>query len=380
MRPSQQRSSAHVQVGRSLLHSLARAFPTPSLLLPRAAGVDISDASIKWLAFAERGGARQVQTYGEISLDSGIVVSGAVQDVKGLSVALKELKKELGSISCAHAALPEELAYVFSMHIPYGTSREQALKMIEFEFEDRVPIPPSAAVYDYNELSQSGIVSDEVAVVVFPRDVAEAYVEAFEAAGITLLSLEIEARSIARAVSTGAPDEPITLLVDFGRARTGFAVLKFGLPIFTSTVAVGGEGMTQALIQRLSMTPEEAEIFKNEQGLLSDKGAKPGGLEIVSGTASALSDEILRHYRYWDTRRNEHGERMTPVGRVLLVGGSSNLKGLPDYIAGRVQAPAERGDVWQHVAPYDDYIPPVDRQHSLQYATAIGLALRGLPA
>ena len=105
-----------------------------------------------------------------------------------------------------------------------------------------------------------------------------------------------------------------------------------------------------------------------------------GGLEIVSGTASALSDEVLRHYRYWDTRRNEHGERMTPVGRVILVGGSANLKGLPDYIAGRVQAPAERGEVWRHVASYDDYIPPVDRQHSLQYATAIGLALRGLPA
>ena len=138
--------------------------------------------------------------------------------------------------------------------------------------------------------------------------------------------------------------------------------------------------MTQALIQRLSMTPEEAEIFKNEQGLLSDEGGKSGGLEIVSGTASALSDEILRHYRYWDTRRNEHGDRMTPVGRVLLVGGSSNLKGLPDYVAGRVQAPTERGDVWRHVASFDEYIPPVDRQHSLQYATALGLALRGLPA
>ena len=369
-----------MQVGRSLLHSLATAFPTPSLLLPHAAGVDISDSSIKWLAFSQNGDVRQVQTFGELSLNAGIVVSGAVHDVQGLGGALKELKEELGGISFAHAALPEELAYVFSMHIPYGTSREQALKMIEFEFEDRVPIPPSASVFDYNELSRDGAVSDEVAVVVFPREVAEAYVESFEAAGITLLSLEIEARSIARAVSSGEPDEPITLLVDFGRARTGFAVLKYGLPIFTSTVAVGGEGMTQALIQRLAMTPEEAEVFKNEQGLLSDKGAKPGGLEIVSGTASALSDEVLRHYRYWDTRRNEHGERMTPVGRVILVGGSANLKGLPDYIAGRVQAPAERGEVWRHVASYDDYIPPVDRQHSLQYATAIGLALRGLPA
>jgi type IV pilus assembly protein PilM len=348
--------------------------------LPPAAGIDISDASIKWLALGTSGGVRRVLTYGEIPLGPGIVVSGMIQDVEGLASALREVKKELGGIQCAHAALPEELAYVFAMHIPPTTPRQQALRMIEFEFEDRVPIPPSAAVYDYNSLAREGSGGDEISVVVFPREVAEDYVEAYEMAGITLLSLEVEARSVARAVSSGRPDEPITLLVDFGRGRTGFAVLKYGFPIFTSTVPVGGEIMTQALIQRLSMTPEEAEIFKNEQGLISEKGVQSPGLEIVSGTASALSDEIARHYHYWDTRRNEHGDRVTPVGRVLLVGGSANLKGLPDYIAGRIQAPTERGEVWHNVASYDKYIPPVDRRHALQYATAIGLALRGLPA
>lgn len=378
MRPFQQRSPALAQAGHSLIRVLADAFPTPTLLLPRAAGVDISDSSIKWLALSSVGEMRRVQTYGELPLESGIVVSGAIQDVPALATALRQVKKELGNISCAHAALPEELAYVFSMHIPYGTPREQALKMIEFEFEDRVPIPPSAAVFDYNPLTQDGLTSDEVAVVVFPRDVAEGYVAAFESAGITLLSLEIEARSIARAVSSGAPNEPVTLLVDFGRARTGFAVLKYGLPIFTSTVPVGGETMTRALMQRLSMSAEDAEVFKNERGLTPAVGAEAAGLEIVSGTASALSDEVVRHFHYWDTRRNEHGERMTPVGRVVLVGGSSNLKGLPDYLSGRVQALTERGDIWRNVVSYDTYIPPIDRKHSLQYATATGLALRGL--
>jgi Tfp pilus assembly PilM family ATPase len=60
------------------------------------------------------------------------------------------------------------------------------------------------------------------------------------------------------------------------------------------------------------------------------------------------------------------------------VGGSANLKGLADYIAGRAQAPCERGNVWRNVASFDEYIPPIDKRRSLQYATAIGLALRGL--
>jgi type IV pilus assembly protein PilM len=285
------------------------------------------------------------------------------------------VRRELGGVRAAHAALPEELAYVFSMRLLEATSRDQAMKMIEFEFEDRVPIPPSAAVYDYNPLSENGEAVDEAAVVVFPNDVAEAYAEAFARAGITLLSLEVEARSIARAVS--GPRDPITLLVDFGKARTGFAVLKQGQPIFTSTVAVGGDLMTQALMQKLSLTEQQAEEFKNEHGLLGDNSAQ-GGVEVVSGTASALADEVMRHFHYWDTRRNEEGQRVTPVGKIVLVGGSANLKGLTDYIAGRAQATCEYGDVWRNVASFDDYIPPIDKRRSLQYATAIGLALRGL--
>ncbi len=367
---------AHMPRVQSISHALARAFPTPTLLMPPAAGIDISDGSIKWLSLTSSGNEFRVHTFGELPLAPGIVESGLIRDVAALGDALQSIKHELHGISCAHAALPEEAAYVFSMQVPLDTPRQQVLRMIEFGFEDRVPIPPSAAVYDFNRIEPG--VSEEINVVVFPRDIAEAYVEAFKLGGITLLSLEIEARSIARAISSGESDEPITLLVDFGRERTGFAVLKRGFPIFTSTVQVGGEHMTRALTGKASMTAQEAEHFKNEIGLTAVPGKASPGIEAVSGTASALADEVARHYHYWDTRRNEHGDRVTPVGRVLLVGGSSNLKGLDEYIAGRIQAPTEVGDVWQHVTSYDGYIPPIDKRHSLQYATAIGLALRGL--
>ncbi|MDB5237964.1 MAG: hypothetical protein JWM46_234 [Candidatus Kaiserbacteria bacterium] len=341
--------------------------------MPPAAGIDISDGSVKWLSLEQHGDIFRVHTYGEMPLAPGIVENGIIRDVVALGEVLKSVRRELHGISCAHAALPEEAAYVFSMQVPNETPRIQVLRMIEFGFEDRVPIPPDAAVYDFNRIAGS---SEEISVVVFPRDIAEAYVKAFDMGGITLLSLEIEARSIARAVSSDSLNEPITLLVDFGRERTGFAVLKHGFPIFTSTVQVGGEQMTRSLIEKMGMTPQQAEDFKNEIGLTA-AGASPE-LEAVSSTAAAIADEVAKHYHYWDTRRNEHGDRMTPVGRVLLVGGSSNLKGLDEFIAGRIQARTSVGDVWQHVTNYDEYIPPVDKRHSLQYATAVGLALRGL--
>lgn len=371
--------SALLERSRSISHALARAFPTPNLLTPLAAGVDISDSSIKWIVLSPSQDAHRVTQYGEIALEQGIVTGGIVRDVEKLAAALTLVGAELGGVTSAHAALPEEAAYVFSMHVPNDTSRQETLRLIEFEFEDRVPIPPSAAIFDYSVIGPQKVDADaEISVVVFPREVVEAYADAFARARIDLLSLEIEARSIARAVSPRVVDEPITLIVDMGRARTGFAVVKHGYPIFTSTVEVGGDLITNALVQSLSLTPEETVDFKNERGLVAETQEDQKGVEIVSGVAAAIADEVARHYHYWDTRRNDRGERVTPVGKVILVGGSANLRGLSEYIAGRIHAPTVISNVWQHVAPFKDYIPPIEKRESLQYATAIGLALRGL--
>ena len=361
----------------SISNVLWRWFPRPRILSPKAAGVDISDTFIKWVVLEGPSGSKRLHSWGEEELPPGAVVNGIVQNVEALAQSLHAMKGKLRGIDCAHAALPEEAAYVFSMHVPEGSSREQTLSIIEFEFEGRVPIAPEAAVFDFDVIQKHDDgVGEEIGVVVFPRELSESYVAAFTLAGIHLLSLEVEARSIARAVSSGKADEPITLLVDFGRSRTGFAVLKRGIPIFTSTVAVGGDGIDRAIAEKLALSPEDANTFKNEQGLLAEGGAKSPGLEAIAATSSALADEVARHFHYWDTRRNEHGERMTPVERVFLVGGSANLKGLGDYIAARVQAETIRPDVWHNVCSFDDYIPPIDRRTSLQFATAVGLALR----
>ena len=354
--------------------SLARWFPVPKLLMPPSAGVDITDASVKWLAFKEGTKGLRILTCGSIALPQGLVERGAVKDPQGLAAVLKDVKKKSG-LSFAHAALPEEDAYVFSMHVPARSSRAQVMNMVEFELEARVPIPPNQAVFDFDTVQMRDDDGEEIAVSVFPKDLAEGYTQAFSLAGIELLSLEIEARSIARAISRKERDSTV-MLVDCGHTRTGVAILKKGIPIFTSTIDIGGAHMSKATMDALSLSEEDARIFKNEHGLVQDDPARTKGYEALDRIAGSLAEEIGRHYRFWDTRRNEHGERAMPVEKVFLLGGSANLKGFPEYIAGKVHAQTERPDVWQNAFSFDDYIPPIDYRTSLQYATAIGLALR----
>lgn len=354
--------------------SIARWFPVPRLLSPRASGVDITDASVKWLTLTSSKRGHRLLNYGSEPLTEGIVHMGSVKNTDALANALKDIKKRT-KISSAHAALPEEAVYVFSMFVHPGSTREQIMNIIEFELEGRVPIPPKQAVYDFDFVGTRGDQGEEIAVTVFPRELAEGYIEAFSKAGIELASLELEARSIARAVSAPRGD-PVTLLVDCGQSRTGVAILENGIPTFTSTVDIGGAHLSHAVMQALSISEEEAQTFKNEKGLVADDPALKKAVEAVDKVASGLADEIARHYRFWDTKRPDGGHR--GLERVFLVGGSANLKGFPEYVAGKVHAPTERPDVWRNVFSFDDYIPPIPYRASFQYATAIGLALRGV--
>ncbi|MEK7509926.1 MAG: pilus assembly protein PilM [Patescibacteria group bacterium] len=353
--------------------TLARWFPVPHLLAPQAAGVDITDASVKWLLFDARGEALRLASYGSQKIPERVVERGTIKDTHTLAEVLGDIRKR-EKLLFAHAALPEEDAYVFSMHVPPGSPPAQARAMIEFELEGRVPIPPSEAVFDYDVVARHDENGEEIAVSVFPRDLAEGYTESFAKAGIELLSLEIEARSIARAVSQKGRDLT-TLLVDCGHARTGVAVLVHGIPIFTSTIDIGGQHLSKAVMDALSISEDEAQVFKNEHGLVPDPSVQKG-VEALEKVASTLADEIGRHYRFWETRRSERNERSMPVERVFLLGGSANLKGFPEFIAGKVRALTERPNVWRNVFSFDDYIPPIDFRTSFQYATAVGLALR----
>jgi type IV pilus assembly protein PilM len=354
-----------------------RWFPVPALLLPRSIGVDISDVSVKWIGLipVARGGY-EVATHGSLPIPNGAIQGGAIKDIAAVAAVLRQVRIT-SKVSHAHAALPEEEAYVFSMYIPSGTPREQAMRLIEFEFEGRVPIPIAEAVYDFDIISEEDSKGTQIGVTVFPKRLAEQYATIFAEAGFELVSLEIEARSIGRAIDDGAHDEYVTLLVDFGRARTGFAVLKRGIPIFTSTVEFGNDLATSRAREKSALSEEEIQHIRNDEGLFAT-GEHAALRTEFEATALGLAGEVVKHFHFWDTRRDEHGERVTPVGAVALVGGSANMKGLVDLISGKVQAPTTRPDIWRHILDFNETIPPIDKRTSLQYVTAAGLALRGV--
>ena len=342
------------------------AFPVPNFLKMPAVGVDISDNSVKVLSLKEGG----VQLYGSRSIADGIVSNGEILDTASLAKVLVALKRKLG-FSYVRVALPEEKAFSFQTRIGVGKNDAERRKLIEFQLEENVPLDPSESIFDYTVISELDDEHLEVAVTVFPKKIIDDYYAVFKEAKLIPISFELEAQAIARAaIERGS--KGVYMLVDFGRKRTGIAVTQGDVVIFTTTVEVGGDALTEVIMKQYKVKEEEAEKIKNKEGFMG--GGDKKFEETVLGTVSALRDEINRHFSFWDSRMRKEGKG-NRIKKVLLVGGNSNLQGLSEYLAMGVRVPVERANVWSNVLSFDDAIPPIEKAHSLGLVTAIGLAL-----
>jgi len=339
-----------------------------------AAGLDITDHRVRFLEFVRGNKGLVVQRYGEMKIPTGVIVAGRIKRVDELKKILTSFARKY-RLEFVRASLPEERAYLVKMHIP-NVADEEIRDTIAFQLEEYVPVPAGEAVFDYTVVGDSkeheGQV--EVAVSVLPHKEVAEYVGMFEGTGIKPMSFEIEAQAVARAViPTG--DLGTYMLLDFGGTRTGIFIVSGGVVRFTSTIDVGSDMITRALEKQFSISTEEAERIKNENGV-TRRAADQEFFQAVMSSVSILRDEVNKLFVYWHTHReDEDSKKENKIEKIYISGGGANLKGLSEYLSASLRTKVSVANPWVNVNSFEEYIPSILHRHALGYASVIGLAL-----
>lgn len=346
-------------------------FPPPKFLLMPAAGIDISDTSIKFAELIPGAQGFRLGSFGTIPLPAGVVSGGRIDMPQKLQEILESLRLE-HRFSFVRVSLPDEQTYFFRMTLP-DAPMAVLRETLELSLEEHVPIPVPEAVFDFTVVGRVGA-DVEVAVTAASRTVVESYTQVFANAGLTMLSLELEADALARSVIVKS-DPVARLIVDFGETRTGIAVVYAGAVYFTSTVGLGGQMLTDTLAKHFSISVADAEKMKREVGLRRTD-SNQDLFSLLLNNVAVLRDEINKHFIYWHTHPDEKGNARPPIEEILLVGGDSNLSGFPEYLSASLHVKTSVADVWTNVDIPTHGVPDIPREESLGYATAIGLSLR----
>jgi len=355
----------------SLRTRVLSVFPPPASVAMPSAGVDISGNSIKYVFLRGSPFGLEVQSFNETPLGQGIIVDGDIEKPREVVEVLRSYRLRHG-IRHAVASIPERKAYLYQTLIPKAEADFRSA--IESGLEAHVPLPPSETIFDFEPVRtvQAGTI---VAVTAYAKRMVDAYAGVFSEAGIVLRSLEVESQALARAVLTEEDRKGVVMLVDLGRQATRIAIADNGAVSFTASVDMGGDALAGVIMKNFNISEAEAEKIKIEKGFLMNK-ENSDVVEALMITVSVMKDEIARHMNGWSAYSG-NGLTRLPVEKVIVCGGNANLRGFPEYLETSLQVPVVVANVWANAFSLDTYVPPMNFQESLEYATAVGLAIRG---
>ena len=351
-------------------NSFNRFFPTPRFLMAPSFGLDISDESLKFVELIPVKSGIQIGRYGERKIPVGIIESGKIKDPRRLEEVLLSLRKEEG-VRHVRGSLPEEQVYLFQLRLEKA-GLVNVRESIELSLEEHIPISARDAIFDYELISEDEK-SLKLQVAAIPKNIIETYLSAFRNSLISVQSLELEAQAISRAViKKGDPDT--YMIVDFGQTRTGIFIISRGIVMFSSTLGVGGRMLTAMIQKNFNMNFEEAEKIKKKIGLERNSENKEI-FSVLLNIVSVLRDEIVKHFLYWHTHKDEEGKDHPTIKKIILCGGDASLIGLPEYLSISVKSKVEIANAWTNIANTEKYIPKITFNRSLALAAALGLAL-----
>jgi type IV pilus assembly protein PilM len=256
-------------------------------------------------------------------------------------------------------------------------TREELEESIDWHAEEHIPFEISDVSLDYQVVG-SGSDSLHVLMAACKRDFVANLKQAIQLAGKQPAVIDVDAFALQNCyeINYEPSDNLAVALLNVGASTMNINILRGVKSVFTRDVSVGGNQYTSLLQKELGLTYEQAEQVKRGN-------AAPGGFEGVDieGALETVSDmlalEISKTFDFYRATADDDGS----VQKILISGGGSKLKGLPEYLSNRFEIPVERLDPFRRIS-FDArrFDPDYMREVVPEMAVAVGLALRGVDA
>lgn len=348
---------------------------------PDAFGLDIGDLSIKLVQLRRhdplKGSQRfTIETMRSIGLPTGVIINGEIQQPE---VVRKKILHLLGKDEAypridspwVVAGLPEPQTFLKLIEIQTPT-KDLLYDEVGFHAAKHLPFDINETYLDWQVLNpEIESKTSRVLIAAVPKVVADSYTYLLEAAGLNPLALEAEAVAVARSLITGDKDYSgiARILLDLGGTRSSVILYDNDSIQFSKSVAFSGELYTTAVAQGLKMERDEAEKLKLNVGLNYDK-THPTYLKIGDGLVDNLVNDLKQTLNFY----KEHFPDSNDVTHITMSGGFSALANLDNTLSKKLKISAHPGNVWKNL--FSGTPTEEDRRKGLEYATAMGLALR----
>jgi len=251
---------------------------------------------------------------------------------------------------------------------------EELESALYFEAKKHLPISGSEMVLDYQVLSVEEKTNNmNILLASTTKALLKEHTQILNSANLQPNVVDIESLAVANSFAlTQGADDGIYIILNVGAYKTNMIVYGNKAKFFTRDITWGGYHYSKDLAKLHRCSFEEAEKMKMELGMSAQKKKSAEtsllALDITDKTAiEQIAMEVKRSLRFYVKEAGDSDFR-----KILLVGGSAKLKGLPAYIEEQLNIPTEIFNPFDSIEGADKF----DNLKDPQLALALGLALR----
>ena len=253
-------------------------------------------------------------------------------------------------------------------------SRAEFASSIQYEAEKYLPFNLADVILDYHIINEAipgspeGANTMQVILVAARKTEIDKMLNLAREVGFKLNAIDVDIFAYTNAFQRANPDAKAHLVAvcDLGAVDTTLGILNKGVLVFSRDIAFGGNDLTEMIKRKLNVSLEEAsKIQRQGQFTQADQ------MSAIEEGLDRLFQEVRSSFNYY---YNQH-ENATPIEKIYISGGLSQMSLLPSLLEKRIEVPIEKWDPLSQITIRETASSNV--KEILSYLpVGIGLALR----
>lgn len=343
--------------------------------------LDVGSSKLVMAEFAaERGKSPELLRYGIAPLE--VETTGAADTSAYVVAAIRDLMRKHGfRPGPVLLSISGQMVFPRYVKLPNVTKAKDKLhQMIRYEAEQNVPFPIDEVVWDYQLIDGDRADETHVMLVAVKTENVTRLTDCVEAAGLEPEVVDAAPMALYNVVRYNYPDlAGCKMVLDVG-ARSSNLVFIEGRRVFSRSIPVAGNTITQELMKEFDVSFAEAQALKMEHAFVAFGGVYAGPesevadrvSKIVRGVVTRLHAEVNRSINFYRSQQAGSNPQF-----VLLAGGSSAIPHTDTFFREKLKVTVEHLNPFASVLVSTEIASEDIQRDKHVLGEVVGLALRG---
>ncbi|MBI5167316.1 MAG: pilus assembly protein PilM [candidate division NC10 bacterium] len=342
--------------------------------------LDVGSYSLKLVQAGYRKGRFYLKRFATAPVPQGLITASLTKPNIGEEGTFKGILRDLFKKSGIKARelallLPDlSLKVRFLEFQELSGSREEVKELARWRLKDSLAFSPEEVVLDYQEISsggENGQGLNRILCLLGKREIIAQYDRLLEALGLQPRVVDSSSLGLYNFWEENLPASPDGVaLLNLGHQGSTLLVAVGGIPTFIRSFELGGAALDEALATSLTIPLAEASRYKKEDSFLPPfEGEKTERPSVARPFLEKLAREVADSLFFYAEQEGASG-----VKRMVLAGGTSNLRHLEAFLGRELGLPVERLDPLMMVSFSSSL--KLGREALLPLLPALGVAAR----